>query len=193
MVFVTGVGQSSGGAPNLPIVVQQLLPQPHSIIPHPTHPPHGVVNHHPHPPPLVPTNVVLSSRLNPRAASFLVKVAPGQQQQQQQPLSINQQHQQPPPPPNSAFASTQQLGQNAFMQQYNKGMGGGHQQLQQQQGYGQQQQQQQSRRLGSNWGGYTNGSLEDIPGFQNLAGPGIMDPAALIGGLGDNMHDNQSE
>ncbi|XP_035703978.1 ankyrin repeat domain-containing protein 17 isoform X5 [Folsomia candida] len=183
---------NSGGAPNLPIVVQQLLPQPHSIIPHPTHPPHGVVNHHPHPPPLVPTNVVLSSRLNPRAASFLVKVAPGQQQQQQQPLSINQQHQQPPPPPNSAFASTQQLGQNAFMQQYNKGMGGGHQQLQQQQGYGQQQQQQQSRRLGSNWGGYTNGSLEDIPGFQNLAGPGIMDPAALIGGLGDNMHDNQN-
>jgi outer membrane receptor for Fe3+-dicitrate len=114
----------------------------------------------------------------------MVKVAPGSQQP---PLS--QQHQ-----PNSAFASTQQ-GQHAaaYMQHFKQQVGMGQQHPNQV--YSSQLQQQQQRRLGSTWTGYNNGSLEDITGYQTLAGlsapGGIMDPATLIGGL-DNIHDNQS-
>jgi hypothetical protein len=146
-------------------------------------PPHPNVNP-------VPTNVVLSSRLNPRAPTFMVKVQPGQQQPNL-PVTSHQQQQQQHVPVNSAFASTQpqQQQQQNYMQQF-KGLQG--------LPYGNQQQpsQQPSRRLPNNstWNGYVNGGLDDV-GFQGLSGlsgpGGIMDPSAL-GGM-DNIHDNQSE
>lgn len=181
-----------------PAIVQQTIPIPHP----PPPPPHphlvSVVSSNPNPMPIpqpsIPTNIILSSRLNPRAPSFLVKVGPGgQQQPQQPPLSIGQQH--PNVNVNSAFASTQSSQhqqQNAYMAQFKQSLGGQGQVQHPGQGYGQPQ----SRRLGSNWTGYSNGSLEDIPGFQTLSGlsgpGGMLDPATLIGGL-DNIHDNQSE